>query len=509
MYCLALIDDDLAISIINNGIDLDLNEPWDYGQSPLHIACQMNMIDTVKILLSKEHSFKLNIFCVSDDFLVQCNHFESGGKTCLHYAALNGCNDIVEMLIKFYKRDDNYFQEYLSLDKFILIDDFDGNNCIDCAIMNRHFKCAKFLYQTCLSHCDNKKTNTNDNNNGGGNGNLNDNLSIVMTDKILIDDPYLDNEKKHKNMNMNTNSKNENKNKNTNVNEIEMKENVNNKMEKYVQIMSNDTNMQEYNIQLTKKRLEDSKSSRLRFNLLNNLIIKSDNGKFNHFLSQQYIYESFLTKKECNQFLQAIKNYVLKNGWTNNRHRSYATTDIPSHMLGDEIDTMIKTKLSRKLFPFIIEKYGKENFYSLFDKYTLLNKIQYCNKNEKKKNEKEKEEEEKKNNSSGDNDDDMYYFDFGFRDLFFVFYDVYKQNELALHRDGSIISFNILLNNENDFENGGTYIKHSDKVIKIKQGDCLCHSGKILHAGNKITKGQRYILVGFLDGKKRHKRYRV
>ena len=40
-------------------------------------------------------------------------------------------------------------------------------------------------------------------------------------------------------------------------------------------------------------------------------------------------------------------------------------------------------------------------------------------------------------------------------------------------------------------------------MIGINKGDCVIHSGKVLHAGHPITSGHRYILVGFLDGKVR------
>eukprot|EP00483_Globobulimina_turgida_P004293 UN04302 len=106
------------------------------------------------------------------------------------------------------------------------------------------------------------------------------------------------------------------------------------------------------------------------------------------------------------------------------------------------------------------------------------------------------------------NKDKGEYFEIGVKDLFFVKYDFLKQNELSLHRDGSLLSFVILLNDSNEFVGGGTYFKHMDQVICIEKGDCTMHCGKILHAGHPITQGQRFILVGFLDGKVRKKRDR-
>ncbi len=74
---------------------------------------------------------------------------------------------------------------------------------------------------------------------------------------------------------------------------------------------------------------------------------------------------------------------------------------------------------------------------------------------------------------------------------------------MGIHRDGSIVSFNVLLNSENEFTGGGTYIEASNTVYTIDRGDCFVHSGKVRHGGETITSGVRYILVGFLDAKLR------
>ena len=76
---------------------------------------------------------------------------------------------------------------------------------------------------------------------------------------------------------------------------------------------------------------------------------------------------------------------------------------------------------------------------------------------------------------------------------------------MGIHRDGSIVSFNVLLNSEHEFTGGGTYIEASNTVHTIDRGDCFVHSGKVRHGGETITSGVRYILVGFLDAKLRRK----
>ena len=62
-------------------------------------------------------------------------------------------------------------------------------------------------------------------------------------------------------------------------------------------------------------------------------------------------------------------------------------------------------------------------------------------------------------------------------------YSVQGQAGLALHRDGSIMSFNILLNSAQDFEGGGTYVEADECAYQIMQGDCFVHSGKLRHGG--------------------------
>ena len=87
-------------------------------------------------------------------------------------------------------------------------------------------------------------------------------------------------------------------------------------------------------------------------------------------------------------------------------------------------------------------------------------------------------------------------------------------------------SFNILLNDADGFEGGGTYfntpvslvewddggeslLSHSsDEIGKCRtsevslargqRGDCLMHCGQLLHGGCTVTHGTRFILVGFV-----------
>lgn len=83
-------------------------------------------------------------------------------------------------------------------------------------------------------------------------------------------------------------------------------------------------------------------------------------------------------------------------------------------------------------------------------------------------------------------------------DCFIVKYD-YLQKGLEAHTDGCILSFNIQLNNPNEFQGGGTRFTELDTTIKLEQGQCLLHSAKILHQGMDVHQGTRIILVGFVE----------
>ena len=108
--------------------------------------------------------------------------------------------------------------------------------------------------------------------------------------------------------------------------------------------------------------------------------------------------------------------------------------------------------------------------------------------------------------------EDMTYLDF-----FCAHYqaqgDGQTMNRLEAHRDGSLLSFTVLLTPPDEFEGGGTFFDalrdvnpnvsamlHSGGVIRPSQaGDCVLHSGKLLHGADVVLSGERTVLVGFVD----------
>ena len=84
-------------------------------------------------------------------------------------------------------------------------------------------------------------------------------------------------------------------------------------------------------------------------------------------------------------------------------------------------------------------------------------------------------------------------------DLFCVKYSAMGQRHLSAHRDGSLLSFSILVNDPSDFRGGGTHFAALNKVVRPTMvGDLVTHSGQLLHSGVATTDGERWILVGFV-----------
>ena len=170
---------------------------------------------------------------------------------------------------------------------------------------------------------------------------------------------------------------------------------------------------------------------------------------FNRFI-QRYTYPSIYSKDVCQWFIHESEAYASKNGgWCEYRHKSYPTVDLPIK----DISTIFH--------------------YFVFSLQSILSTVKKAY-----------------------DIPDGYYMNI--IDAFIIKYKSNQQNELEFHTDGSIVSFNILLNNENDFEGGGTYFSDNLQVAS-HQGDLMIHCGKIKHAGGKITKGTRYLLVCFVD----------
>ena len=172
--------------------------------------------------------------------------------------------------------------------------------------------------------------------------------------------------------------------------------------------------------------------------------------------TKQFIHRirHFIEPVVCRWIVYESEKYADHHGgWTTRRHANFPTTDLPICRI-QGLNIWLHNLIILNIFPIIETKFK-------FNKHYL-----------------------------------------SISDLFVVKYEIGKQEHLEFHRDGSIISFNILLNSEKEFNGGGTIIKHlqnKPKTYHINQGDLLLHYGIVDHSGGLITNGTRYILVGFIN----------
>ena len=140
---------------------------------------------------------------------------------------------------------------------------------------------------------------------------------------------------------------------------------------------------------------------------------------------------------------------LLRGGWCTQRHSGVPTTDIPFSQLGGDkkpLFTRWKKRLEKNIIAPILRR-----------------------------------------------DYDMEFL--AFRDLFLVRYHPQEQAFLRVHRDETPVSFVLQLNE--DFQGGGTYIDSLGTSLNHNTGDLCIHSGWLRHGASTITAGVRYVLIGF------------
>jgi len=196
---------------------------------------------------------------------------------------------------------------------------------------------------------------------------------------------------------------------------------------------------------------------------------------------------SLLSDEEVCMAVKIAEEYAQSNGrWhqpDSQRHESYSTCDFPVDEC-DELETFLESSdFERRLFQQFSDLYNVD-----------MN-------------------------------------DLSFNDLFVAYYQAKQQPEnststnenimdrLQLHRDGSLLSFSLLLNPPDEFKGGGTFydalrdgkptyedggILHPGGAIRPNRaGDAVLHCGKIFHGADVVTSGRRIVLVGFIDVSKR------
>jgi hypothetical protein len=177
--------------------------------------------------------------------------------------------------------------------------------------------------------------------------------------------------------------------------------------------------------------------------------ISSENIRQNNRFLQRFVYENFFSTDVCKWFIFEANEFGNKHGWKICRHQNYSTVDIPLQVLNS------------------IFKFSLHSFINLFKKIFKS----YCI-------------------------PENYIADI--KDMFIVKYELYSQKSLITHKDGTHLSFNIMLSDTSDFEGGGTYF-NDGLTYYLNSGDVLIHSGFVDHGSHDITKGERIVLVVFFN----------
>ena len=200
-----------------------------------------------------------------------------------------------------------------------------------------------------------------------------------------------------------------------------------------------------------------------------------------------YIQPSFLSPHEATKCLKLAKQYAQQSScWSEKdtiRHVTYSTIDFPIEDCIDMDSFLNDINFEKRLWTDMGDKFDIDvNHFSFNDFFCVC----YQGKD-------------------GEGDDD---------DKNNIDNDV-MMDRLDQHRDGNLLSFTIVLSDSNDYCGGGTIFdalrdvnpKESNDgivcdqgVIRVKNaGDAVFHSGKIKHGGHVVTKGERIVLVGFVN----------
>jgi len=171
-----------------------------------------------------------------------------------------------------------------------------------------------------------------------------------------------------------------------------------------------------------------------------------------------------LSPVDCRWVVEEAEKHAKKlGGWSTSRHHGAPTTDIPVSQI-PMVREWFNNQLRDVFFPMLQARYP--SLIASSDELRVL-------------------------------------------DAFIVRYDAGEQASLPVHKDESTFSFTIALNDRKEYEGGGTSFEairplvggsktFAPGVLNANMGGVVTFPGKLLHGGNTITNGRRYIISLFI-----------
>ena len=160
--------------------------------------------------------------------------------------------------------------------------------------------------------------------------------------------------------------------------------------------------------------------------------------------------EPILAPDECAAVVRAAEEHAAGyGGWTTTRHHAVPTTDIPVHAMPGVL-RWFKGLMEVRISPLIAQNFGVP---------AAAVRV---------------------------------------HDAFVVKYSAGRQAHLPFHSDESQLSITIPLNAKSEFVGGGTYFAALRRALSPEAGHAVVFDGRILHGGEPIVAGTRYIIAAFL-----------
>ena len=159
-------------------------------------------------------------------------------------------------------------------------------------------------------------------------------------------------------------------------------------------------------------------------------------------------HEPIVSPSECAAAIEAAEAHAAQSGgWTTTRHHAVPTTDIPLHEVPQLLQWFNEVMRSR-LAPMLAAQFG------------------VCAANVR------------------------------VHDAFLVRYSAGRQAHLPMHTDESQLSLTLALNGA--FVGGGTFFADLRRALNPPAGHVIAFDGEVLHGGEPIVRGTRYIVAAFL-----------